>query len=71
MYDEKTKDDITMPKGVYDSLKILIGNAKGENWWSLIFPYSIAESQNISNVITNNDIQFESIIVNFIQTIFK
>lgn len=70
MYDEKTKGNVKMPKGIYDSLKISIGNAKGENWWSLIFPYSV-EGQSMSELIENDDIEFESIIVNFIENIFK
>lgn len=37
-YDEKTKDGVQMAEGIYDSLKIVIGEGKGENWWSLIYP---------------------------------
>ena len=39
-YDEKNKDDITMEEGIYDSLQIVLGEGNGQNWWSLIFPYS-------------------------------
>ncbi len=30
--------DISLPAGNYDSLKVEIGNAKGENWWCVMFP---------------------------------
>lgn len=30
--------NISMPAGLYDSLKINIGEAKGENWWCSLFP---------------------------------
>ena len=30
--------DITMPAGYYDALRITIGEAKGKNWWCVMFP---------------------------------
>ena len=30
--------DITLPAGTYDALKVQIGEAKGQNWWCLMFP---------------------------------
>ncbi len=39
-YDFPTKDygDISLPSGIYDALKVEIGNATGENWWCVMFP---------------------------------
>ena len=34
----KTYGDITLPAGFYDALKIEIGEAKGQNWWCVMFP---------------------------------
>lgn len=34
----KEYDDYVLPEGVYDALKIEIGNAKGQNWWCVMFP---------------------------------
>ena len=34
----KKYGDITFPAGFYDALKIEIGEAKGHNWWCVIFP---------------------------------
>lgn len=34
----KTYGDISFPPGFYDALKIKIGNAKGQNWWCVMFP---------------------------------
>lgn len=31
-------NDITMPGGVYNALKIEIGKAEGHNWWCVMFP---------------------------------
>ncbi len=35
-----TKDygDISLPAGFYDALRIEIGEAKGQNWWCVMFP---------------------------------
>lgn len=30
--------DISLPAGFYDALKIKIGEAKGQNWWCVMFP---------------------------------
>jgi len=30
--------DISLPAGNYDALKVEIGEAKGENWWCVMFP---------------------------------
>ena len=34
----KKYGDITFPPGYYDALKIEIGEAKGQNWWCVMFP---------------------------------
>lgn len=34
----KTYGDISLPAGFYDALKIEIGEAKGKNWWCVMFP---------------------------------
>ncbi|NLC88179.1 MAG: stage II sporulation protein R [Clostridiaceae bacterium] len=35
-----TKDygDISLPTGFYDALRVKIGEAKGQNWWCVMFP---------------------------------
>lgn len=30
--------DISLPAGFYDALKVEIGEAKGQNWWCVMFP---------------------------------
>lgn len=34
----KEYDGITLPAGEYVALKIKIGNAKGQNWWCVMYP---------------------------------
>lgn len=31
-------DTFTLPSGVYDSLRVEIGEAAGQNWWCVVFP---------------------------------
>jgi stage II sporulation protein R len=37
-YPTKTYGSLCFPSGKYLSLRILIGEAKGENWWCVLFP---------------------------------
>ena len=37
-FPDKTYGDITFPKGRYDALRIEIGEAKGQNWWCVLYP---------------------------------
>lgn len=34
----KTYGDITLPAGEYNAVRVLIGEAKGQNWWCVMFP---------------------------------
>ena len=34
----KTYGDISFPAGNYDALRIEVGEAKGQNWWCVMFP---------------------------------
>lgn len=31
-------EDITLPAGYYDAVKVIIGEGKGKNWWCVMFP---------------------------------
>ncbi len=34
----KAYKNLTLPAGTYDALKVEIGEAKGQNWWCVMFP---------------------------------
>ena len=34
----KSYGDISLPAGYYDALRVEIGEAKGQNWWCVMFP---------------------------------
>ena len=37
-YPRRTYGEVTLPAGEYDSVRILIGEAEGQNWWCVLFP---------------------------------
>ena len=37
-FPDKTYGDITFPSGRYESLRIEIGEANGQNWWCVLYP---------------------------------
>lgn len=37
-FPDKTYGDITFPAGEYEALRIEIGQAKGQNWWCVLYP---------------------------------
>ncbi|MBP1560782.1 MAG: stage II sporulation protein R [Oscillospiraceae bacterium] len=37
-FDNRVYDSVTMPAGDYTALRITIGEAKGKNWWCVMFP---------------------------------
>lgn len=37
-YPTRVYGDITLPAGEYYSLRVCLGEAKGENWWCVLFP---------------------------------
>lgn len=37
-FHEKTYGTCTFPEGIYDALRVDIGQAKGHNWWCVLYP---------------------------------
>ena len=37
-FDTRVYDTFTLPAGVYDALRITIGEGEGRNWWCVVFP---------------------------------
>ena len=73
-YDVKSSDKLVMDAGIYDSLQIVLGEGKGENFWSLIFPYSYNDSFDLSdsqeNIISSN-IEVKSGILEILKNVVK
>lgn len=37
-FDKRVYDTFSLPAGVYESLRIVIGEGDGHNWWCVVFP---------------------------------
>ena len=37
-YDTREYEDFTMPRGIYTSLIIRLGDGEGKNWWCVMYP---------------------------------
>ena len=37
-FNTREYENITLPSGIYNALKIEIGEAQGQNWWCVMFP---------------------------------
>lgn len=37
-FDTRYYDTFTLPAGVYEALRIVIGEGEGHNWWCVVFP---------------------------------
>ncbi|MBR2714613.1 MAG: stage II sporulation protein R [Ruminococcus sp.] len=73
-------ENFTMPAGMYDTLEITIGDAKGKNWWCVMYPTlcvgaacekSMKDDLSDSEfeVITSNEIEFRFKIVEYFERI--
>lgn len=37
-FETRVYDTFTLPAGVYESLRIVVGDGEGKNWWCVVFP---------------------------------
>ena len=37
-FDRRDYDTFSLPAGVYEALRVVIGEGEGENWWCVVFP---------------------------------
>lgn len=58
-FNTREYDKITLPSGIYNALKIEIGEAKGHNWWCVMFPaicLPAVSDDEINNILTDEEI---------------
>ena len=49
----------TLPAGRYRSLRVVLGEGRGQNWWCVVFPplcLSAAEAEDVRSVMNGNDL---------------
>lgn len=52
----KTYENITLPKGEYDAVKIVLGKGGGENWWCVMFP-PLCFTESVKGELSESDEQ--------------
>lgn len=38
LFDTRSTDDLSLPAGIYQALRITIGDGAGQNWWGVLYP---------------------------------
>lgn len=56
----KVYGDYTFPPGTYEALRVRIGDAKGKNWWCVLFPplCFVDETYSIVDEATENQLKY-------------
>lgn len=58
-FNTRKYERITLPSGIYNALKIEIGQAKGHNWWCVMFPaicLSAVSDEEIYEILDEDEI---------------
>ena len=64
-FPQKEYKGITYNEGYYESLVVEIGEAKGDNWWCVLFPtICMLDNQN------NNDVEYKIGVIELLKKIF-
>ena len=51
-------EGFTLPAGKYESLRVVLGAGRGNNWWCIVFPplcLSAAEAEQVQSVMSEDD----------------
>lgn len=57
-YPTKNYEGFSLPAGNYQSLKIVLGEGQGHNWWCIVFPplcLETAQAQQVQSVMARED----------------
>ena len=61
----RTYENVTLPAGYYKSLKVIIGEGEGRNWWCVLFPpmclpAAMKEEEVLSAVLSEDELSVVS-----------
>ncbi|MGN0114561.1 MAG: stage II sporulation protein R [Acutalibacteraceae bacterium] len=73
-FDTRHYDNYTLPAGIYNAVRVIIGNGNGHNWWCVMYPslclpaacdnYDTALDENERDIVENYpkyEIKFKSV----------
>ena len=58
-YPTRQYEGFTLPAGRYESLRVILGEGEGKNWWCVVFPplcLSAAEREEVQSVLNGEDL---------------
>lgn len=81
MFPQRTYGDNVYPAGEYDAVRVLLGEARGQNWWCVVFPplcyldireAEIKDAQQLQEFLeqSDEDIEVKSAFAEWWQKIF-
>lgn len=59
MYPTREYGAFALPAGEYESLKVVLGEGKGQNWWCVVFPplcTSVTGTEKLKSVMSTDDV---------------
>ena len=80
-FETRVYDTFSLPAGVYDSLRIVIGAGEGKNWWCVVFPdlcvpaatkevedvaVSAGFSENLGKTLTDEEYQIRFLLLDWL-----
>ena len=60
-YPARSYGDVTLPAGKYTSLRIMLGEAGGQNWWCVLYPAVCTSGAKASYVMRQTGFSTEQI----------
>ena len=66
-FDTREYDTFSLPAGVYESLRINIGDGEGQNWWCVVFPTLCLGTTNEEFAVTAAGSGFEDSLTGALQ----
>ena len=55
-YPTREYEDFTLPAGTYTSLRVLIGEAEGANWWCVLYPKLCVSAERSATVVDETEL---------------
>lgn len=80
-FETRVYDTFSLPAGVYDSLRVVIGAGEGKNWWCVVFPdlcvpaaskevedvaASAGFSENLGKTLTGEEYQIRFLLLDWL-----
>lgn len=60
-FETREYENVTLPAGVYEAVRVKIGKAQGKNWWCVMFPQlcvpSVTSRDDIEDVLNDDQVQ--------------